>query len=412
MFSGQPWHSVSLQGGTAPNILHIDMDAFFASVEVLDRPEVAGKPAVVAHDSPRSVVTSATYEARALGIRSAMALATAKRLCPDVIVLEPHFEKYRAYSKKVMSIFYDFTPVVEQLSIDEAFLDVSGAQKIFGTPEQIAQQIKDRVREETGLPCSVGVASTKFVAKLASTKSKPNGLLVIPEEETLAFLHPLPIEAIWGVGKKTAEVLHKRGLHTVSDIAQSPPASLISALGQAAGTHLYELSWARDPRPVTTERAEKSIGKEHTFTEDVTDTEKLKATLLFQADHVGAQLRKAQLEARTIGLKVTFSDFESLTRSRTLPEATSVGREIHKVVCELLDELKTGGRAIRLIGVRAASLVDPGSQPLSLWGDEGDAWKEAEIVMDQVGEKFGPDSVRPASFLRKIEPTRESGTPG
>ena len=388
------------------------MDAFFASVEVLDRTEVAGKPSVVAHDSPRSVVTSATYEARALGIRSAMALATAKRLCPDVIVLEPHFEKYRAYSKKVMSIFYDFTPVVEQLSIDEAFLDVSGAQKIFGTPEQIAQQIKDRVREETGLPCSVGVASTKFVAKLASTKSKPNGLLVIPEEETLAFLHPLPIEAIWGVGKKTAEVLHKRGLHTVADIAQSPPASLISALGQVAGTHLYELSWARDSRPVTTERAEKSIGKEHTFTEDVTDTEKLKATLLFQADHVGAQLRKAQLEARTIGLKVTFSDFESLTRSRTLPEATSVGREIHKVVCELLDELKTGGRAIRLIGVRAASLVDPGSQPLSLWGDEGDAWKEAEIVMDQVGEKFGPDSVRPASFLRKIEPTRESGTPG
>ncbi|BAU99321.1 DNA polymerase IV [Aurantimicrobium minutum] len=408
----QPSHSVSLLGGTAPNILHIDMDAFFASVEVLDRPEVAGKPAVVAHDSPRSVVTSATYEARALGIRSAMPLVTAKRLCPDVIVLEPHFEKYRAYSKKVMSIFYDFTPVVEQLSIDEAFLDVSGAQKIFGTPEQIAQQIKDRVRDETGLPCSVGVASTKFVAKLASTKSKPNGLLVIPEEETLAFLHPLPIEAIWGVGKKTAEVLHKRGLHTVADIAQSPPASLISALGQAAGTHLYELSWARDPRPVSTQRAEKSIGKEHTFNEDVTDAVKLKATLLFQADHVGAQLRKAQLEARTIGLKVTFSDFESLTRSRTLPEATSVGREIHKVVCELLDELKTGGRAIRLIGVRAASLVDAGTQQLSLWGDEADAWKEAEIVMDQVGEKFGPDSVRPASFLRKIERTRESGTPG
>ncbi|BDU10645.1 DNA polymerase IV [Aurantimicrobium sp. INA4] len=408
----QPLHSVSLLGGTAPNILHIDMDAFFASVEVLDRPEVAGKPAVVAHDSPRSVVTSATYEARALGIRSAMPLVSAKRLCPDVIVLEPHFEKYRAYSKKVMSIFHDFTPVVEQLSIDEAFLDVSGAQKIFGTPEQIAQQIKDRVRDETGLPCSVGVASTKFVAKLASTKSKPNGLLVIPDDETLAFLHPLPIEAIWGVGKKTAEVLHKRGLHTVADIAQSPPASLISALGQAAGTQLFELSWARDPRPVTTQRAEKSIGKEHTFNEDVTDAEKLKATLLFQADHVGAQLRKAQLEARTIGLKVTFSDFESLTRSRTLPEATSVGREIHKVVCELLDELKTGGRAIRLIGVRAESLVDAGTQQLSLWGDEGDAWKEAEIVMDQVGEKFGPDSVRPASFLRKIEPTRESGTPG
>lgn len=388
------------------------MDAFFASVEVLDRPDVAGKPAVVAHNSPRSVVTSATYEARALGIRSAMPLVMAQRLCPDVIILEPHFEKYRTYSTKVMSIFHDFTPLVEQLSIDEAFLDVAGAQKIFGSPEEIARRIKERVLAETGLPCSVGVASTKFVAKLASTKSKPNGLLVIPEEETLAFLHPLPVEAVWGVGKKTADILHKRGLHTVADIAQSPPASLISALGQASGAHLYELAWGRDPRPVSTERVDKSIGKEHTFTEDVTDAEKLKATLLFQADHVGAQLRKAQLEARTIGLKVTFSDFESVTRSRTLPEATSVGREIHKVVCELLDELKTGGRAIRLIGVRAASLVDAGTQQLSLWEDENDAWKEAEIVMDKVGEKFGPDSVRPASFLRKIEPTRESGTPG
>ena len=388
------------------------MDAFFASVEVLDRPEVVGKPAVVAHDSPRSVVTSATYEARALGIRSAMPLVHARRVVPDVIVLEPHFEKYRHYSRMVMQIFHDFTPLVEQLSIDEAFLDVSGATKIFGSPEEIAALIRARVKAETGLPCSVGVASTKFVAKLASTKPKPNGLLVIPEEDTLEFLHPLPIDALWGVGKKTAEILRKRGLHTVADVAHSPESSLISALGHAAGSHLYALSWARDPRPVSTERVDKSIGKEHTFTEDVTDVEKLTATLLFQADHVGAQLRKAQLEARTIGLKVTYSDFESLTRSRTLPEATSVGREIHKVVCELLDELRLGGRSVRLIGVRAAGLVQAGGQQLSLWEDEVDPWKDAEIAMDQVGEKFGPDSVRPASFLRKIEPTRESGTPG
>lgn len=388
------------------------MDAFFASVEVLDRPEVVGKPAVVAHDSPRSVVTSATYEARALGIRSAMPVVQARRLVPDVIVMKPHFEKYRHYSRIVMNIFHDFTPVVEQLSIDEAFLDVSGAIKIFGTPEQIAAQIKQRVLEETGLPCSVGIASTKFVAKLASTKSKPNGLLAIPEENTLEFLHPLPIDALWGVGKKTAEVLHQRGLHTVADVAHSPEQSLIAALGKAAGSHLFALAWARDPRPVNTEKIDKSIGKEHTFTEDVNDMQKLTATLLFQADHVGAQLRKAQLEARTIGLKVTFSDFESLTRSRTLPEATSVGREIHKIVCELLEELRLGGRSVRLIGVRAASLVDAGAQQLSLWEDESDAWKDAEIAIDEVEKKFGPDSVRPASFLRKIEPTRESGTPG
>lgn len=388
------------------------MDAFFASVEVLDRPDVVGKPAVVAHDSPRSVVTSATYEARALGIRSAMPLATAKRIAPHVIVLEPHFEKYRHYSRMVMKIFHDFTPLVEQLSIDEAFLDVSGAVKIFGSPEHIAAQIKKRILEETGLPCSVGIATTKFVAKLASTQSKPDGLLIIEEEETLNFLHPLPIGALWGVGKKTAEVLHKRGLHTVADVAHSPEASLISALGQAAGAHLYALSWARDPRPVITERVDKSIGKEHTFNEDVTDLEKLKATLLFQADHVGAQLRKAQIEARTIGLKVTFSDFDSLSRSRTLPESTSVGREIHKIVCELLDDLRIGGRAVRLIGVRAAGLGEAGAQQLSLWENDVAPWKEAEIVIDRLDQKFGPASVRPASQLRKINPTRESGRPG
>ncbi len=388
------------------------MDAFFASVEVLDRSDVAGKPAVVAHDSARSVVTSATYEARALGIRSAMPLAVAKRICPDVIVLPPHFEKYREYSRAVMSIFHDFTPLVEQLSIDEAFLDVSGAVKIFGEPVSIAQQIRDRVLAETGLPCSVGVASTKFVAKLASTASKPNGLKVIPEQETLSFLHPLPVGALWGVGKKTAEVLRKRGLHTVADVAHSPQQSLISALGQAAGTQLWELSWGRDPRQVVTERVDKSLGKEHTFLEDVTDIETLRSTLLVQSDHVGAQLRKGQVEARTIGLKVTFADFESISRSRTLPEATSVGREIYAVVCDLLDELTLSGRAVRLIGVRAASLMEPGTQVLSLWEDEGDAWKEAEVVRDRVGEKFGPESLRPASFLRKMEPTRESGTPG
>lgn len=388
------------------------MDAFFASVEVLSKPEVSGKPAVVAHDSPRSVVTSATYEARTLGLRSAMPLSVAKRMVPNLIVLEPHFELYRHYSHQVMAIFHDFTPFVEQLSIDEAFLDVTGVKKLLGSPEHIARSIKERVLTETGLPCSIGVASTKFVAKLASTRSKPNGLLVIDEEQTLDFLHPLPVEALWGVGRKTSEVLHKRGLHTVEDVANTPEASLIAALGQAAGSHLYELSWGRDPRKVSTERVDKSIGKEHTFSADVTDQELLKATLLEQADIVGSQLRQSMSEARTIGLKVTFADFEAITRSKTLPEATSVGREIHKVVCELFDELPLGGRAIRLIGVRAANLVEAGTQPLSLWEDDTDAWKDAEIAMDEVAKKFGKASVRPASLLRNIESTRESGTPG
>lgn len=388
------------------------MDAFFASVEVLTRPDVAGKPAVVAHDSPRSVVTSATYEARALGVRSAMPLAMAKQLAPGLIVLEPHMPTYREYSRKVMAVFHEFTPLVEQLSIDEAFLDVSGAIKLFGPPETIAQKIKDRVREQTGLPCSVGLASTKFVAKLASTQSKPDGLLVIEDERTLEFLHPLPIDALWGVGKKTAEVLRKRGIHTVADVAHTPVDSLVSALGASAGQHLHNLAWAKDPRPVSTERVDKSIGKEHTFGADVTDVDKLTATLLAQADTVAAQLRADFIEARTIGLKVTFSDFESVTRSRTVPEPTSVGREIHKVVCELLDELQIGSRAVRLIGVRATSFVQAGTQPLSLWDEDVDPWKDAEIAVDEVTKKFGKDSVRPASLMRNIEPTRESGTPG
>jgi DNA polymerase-4 len=394
------------------SILHIDMDAFFASVELLDHPEHVGLPAVVAHNSTRSVVTSATYEARALGIRSAMALSMAKRLCPQVVVLEPHRALYTKYSTMVMAIFRDFTPLVEPLSIDEAFLDVSGARRLLGTPLEIATEIRRRILAETGLPCSVGIASTKFMAKLASTKSKPNGLLVVEPENTLAFLHPLSINALWGVGAKTAEVLKRRGLHTVGEVADTPVSSLISALGESAGRHLHELAWGRDPRIVTTERVEKSIGREHTFETDVRDDVALKAALLDQANRVAGQLRKAGLEARTVGLKVTFSDFTSLTRSRTLTDATSVGREIHRTVVELLDELSLGGRSLRLVGVRASALVEEGGQAFTLWDDEDDAWREAEIAVDQVADKFGRNTVVPASLMRTLEETRESGIPG
>lgn len=394
------------------SILHIDMDAFFASVELLDHPEAVGHPAVVAHNSSRSVVTSATYEARALGIRSAMALSLAKRLCPQVIVLEPHRALYTRYSVMVMAIFRDFTPLVEPLSIDEAFLDVSGARRLLGSPVQIATEIRRRVLAETGLTCSVGIAATKFMAKLASTKSKPNGLLVVEPEETLAFLHPLPINALWGVGAKTAEVLKRRGLHTVGEVADTPVSSLVSALGESAGRHLHELAWGRDPRPVVTERTEKSIGREHTFETDIRDDVALKAALLDQSARVAGQLRQAGLEARTVGLKVTFSDFTSLTRSRTLSDATSVGREIHRTVVELLDELKRGSRSVRLIGVRASALVEEGGQAFTLWDDEDDAWREAEIAVDLVAEKFGRNAVMPASLMRTMEETRESGIPG
>lgn len=401
-----------LQQRNGPSILHIDMDAFFASVELLDHPEFVGLPAVVAHNSARGVVTSATYEARALGIRSAMGLSTARRLCPTLIVLEPHRAKYTKYSAEVMAIFRDFTPLVEPLSIDEAFLDVSGSRRLLGTPLKIATEIRRRVLTETGLTCSVGIASTKFLAKLASTKSKPNGLLVVEPEDALDFLHPLPINALWGVGAKTAEVLKRRGLHTVGEVADTPLTSLISALGGSAGRHLHELAWGRDARAVTTVRVEKSIGREHTFETDVRDDVALKAALLDQATRVAAGLRRAELEARTVGLKITFSDFTSLTRSRTLSDATSIGREIHRTVVELLDELKLGGRSVRLVGVRASALVEEGGQAFTLWDDEDDAWREAEIAIDLVSEKFGHNTVVPASLMRTMEETRESGIPG
>lgn len=396
---------------TTASILHIDMDAFFASVELLERPELIGEPAVVAHDGPRSVVSSATYAARELGIRSAMPLTVAKRLCPTVVVLEPHFEKYRALSAQVMSIFEQYTPLVEQLSIDEAFLDVSGARRLHGDPADIARNIKTQVIMETGLFCSVGVAENKFVAKVASTASKPNGLLIIEPDKTLEFLHPLPIEALWGVGKVTAEKLHKRGLHTVGDIASTPQKSLVNLLGHAAGEHLTQLAMGRDPRTVTPERIEKSISHEQTFEVDISDAGRLKRAMLAQSNRVASQLRESGWQSRTISIKVTYSNFETITRSVTLPEPTSIGRMIHRIACELFDNLEWPGRSVRLIGVRAGQLVEAGTSQLSLW-QEDDGWGDLEQVIDQVSHKFGSASVRPASLMSKLEKTRESGTPG
>ena len=388
------------------------MDAFYASVELLARPELRGKPAVVAHDSPRSVVTSATYEARALGIRSAMPLGIAQQKVSGLIVLEPHMSVYRDYSRQVMSVCEQVTPYVEQLSIDEAFLDVTGAQKLLGTPQEIAHKLKKDIYDSTGLTCSVGGASTKFLAKVASTRSKPDGLLIIDEDKSLEFLHPLPLESLWGVGKKTSAALHNLGLHTVADVAHARPEMLIAALGRAQGEHLHNLAWGIDPRVVSPERIDQSIGKEHTFNEDVTDLNTLTAALLNQAEEVGYRLRKNAFVAKTISIKLTFAHFEQTTKSKTLPEATSVSREIYQVACELLDAVPLEGRAVRLIGIRASSFFEPGSPQLTLWEDEMSSWEQAERAIDHLTEKFGKTAVRPATLLRNIEPTRESGTPG
>jgi len=384
-------------------ILHIDMDAFFASVELLDRPDLRGQPVIIAGESGRSVVTSATYEARKFGVRSAMPVGQAKRLCPKAIVLPPHGAKYKHYSRVVMSMFRDVTPLVEPLSIDEAFLDIAGARRLLGSPLEIARAIRRRVSDETGLTCSIGAASTKFIAKLASTRSKPDGLLVIPHEHTLAFLHPLPVASLWGVGKTTAESLAKRGITTVAELSATPLDVLQQWVGAAAGAKLHDLSWARDPRAVNPNGVEKSIGHENTFGTDVGDFDVMKRELLDQAERVAVRLRKGGFKSRTIALKLRFADFTTITRSRTLPEATDTGRRIYEQAVELLREVDFRGRRVRLLGVRAEQLTD-GDVPtdFALWGDdESDGWRDAEGVMDAASARFGLGAIRPAALLGK-----------
>lgn len=389
--------AASVDSSTA-TILHVDLDAFFASVELLDRPELVDRPVVVAHDSARSVVTAANYPARRYGVRSAIPLARALQLCPSAIVLEPHFEKYRHYSRQVMAIFDDMTPLVERLGIDEAFLDVAGARGVLGSPAEIAALIRGRVRAETGLACSVGAAATKFVAKLASGRAKPDGLLVVPGPETLAFLHPLPIGALWGVGAVTEKALLGRGLHTIGDLAQTPVAVLRRIVGEAGAVKLHDLANGIDPRRVTRDTVEKSIGHEVTFEVDIADATVLRRELLRQATQVGRRLRAAGIEGRTVVLKLRYADFTTITRSRTLPEATDVGRRIADEVRSLYDALGAHP-PVRLIGVRMEQLVEVGAGAKGLWDDD-EGWRDAERAIDDLGERFGRDLVRPASLLR------------
>lgn len=389
--------AASVDSSTA-TILHVDLDAFFASVELLDRPELVDKPVVVAHNSSRSVVTAANYPARKFGVRSAIPLARALQLCPGAIVLEPHFEKYRHYSHQVMAIFDDMTPIVERLGIDEAFLDVAGAGGVIGSPAEVGALIRQRVHSETGLACSVGAAATKFVAKLASGRAKPDGLLVVPRSETLAFLHPLPASALWGVGAVTEKALLDRGLHTIGEIAETPVAVLRRIVGVAGAAKLHDLANGIDPRSVTPDTLEKSIGHEVTFEVDVSDAATLRRELLRQATQVARRLRAAGVEGRTVVLKLRYADFTTITRSKTLAEATDVGRRIADEVRSLY-EVVGAHPPVRLIGVRMEQLAATGATAQGLWDDD-EGWRGAERVIDDVGERFGRDLVRPASLLR------------
>lgn len=376
------------------------MDAFFAAVEVHRRPELRGRPVVVGGLGPRGVVSSASYPARRYGIHSAMPTARARALCPHAVFLAPDFTAYTTASRRVMQIFRDVTPLVEPLSLDEAFLDVTGAQRLFGPPSAIAQLIRERVATEVGLTCSVGVASSKFVAKLGSTRAKPDGLLVVPIARVLDFLHPLPVEALWGVGERSAETLHRLGLVTVGELARAPDGMLRQALGTAAARHLHELAWGRDPRRVTPERGEKSVGAEVTFDVDVTDRREIRRALLGLAEKVGARLRRSGQVGRTVALKVRLADFRTVSRSRSLDVPTDVGRELFDTAWALYTLLDPG-EPIRLVGIRVEQIMPVRDAPRQLvLGEPARGWREAERAVDAAAARFGRSVIGPASLLR------------
>ena len=377
------------------------MDAFFALVEVRENPSLTGKQVIVGYDGNRGVVLSATYEARKLGVHSAMPMSRALRLAPNAIVVEPDHEKYSEVSENVMAIFESVTPLVQPLSVDEAFLDISGAQKLMGTPTQIGEVIRARVSDEQGVTCSVGVASTMFVAKLATNFAKPDGLHVVPADKVIEFLHPLPIGALWGVGEKTAEQLARLGLVNVSDIANTPVKTLARVIGQAAAEHLYELSWGRDPRVVTPNQAEKSIGAERTFEADIDDPEEILAQILDLSNKVAKRLRAANYFSRTITIKVRFADFTSVTRSKSLPSSTDLATEIYATSKSLFEAMHLQRARIRLVGVRATGLVPTSESSVQLeFSNRDSGWREAEVAMDQVSLKFGNSAVKPARLIK------------
>jgi DNA polymerase-4 len=386
---------------TGCTVLHVDMDAFFASASLLSRPELVGTPVIIGGGGNRGVVLSATYEARKFGVASAMPMSRARRLCPTATVIAPDHHLYSQISAAVMATFETITPVVEPLSLDEAFLDVSGSLRRLGNPARIGQLIRDTVHDEQGITCSVGVAPTKFVAKLASGLAKPDGMVVVPRDEVVAFVQQLPVGALWGVGGKSEEVLVRLGLRTIGDVAHAPVDMLRRAIGEAGAERLHELSWGRDPRTVTPGRDEKSIGHETTFETDRTDAGELHRVLLQLADGVGQRLRRSGVLGRTIAIKLRFADFTTITRSRTLAEPTDVSRRIYEAARELYDQANSSARPVRLIGVRAEQLVGDGGSALGLWDDDED-WREAEQTVDAIAERFGAGAVRPAALLKPV----------
>ena len=381
-------------------ILHVDMDAFYASVEERDNPKLKGK-AVVVGAGKRGVVSAANYEARKFGIRAAMPVYKAKALAPHAVFLTPDIAKYSEVSKHVMQIFNDVTPYVEPISLDEAFLDVTGARKLLGTGKQIADLIRKRVEKEQGITCSVGIAHNKFIAKIASGHCKPNGVLEIDPAKMLDFLHPLAANEIWGVGPKTNEQLEKLGLITIADIANTPRSTLIKILGQAGGSSLYELAWGRDYRDVITEHIEKSISASETFDFDIDQQEEILKEYLRLTEKSAERMREKGLAANTISIKVRFSDFKTISRSKTLDLPINSTQEIFEVVKNLYLALGLERVLIRLVGVSLDSLVENDDLQQMVLGQRESGWAQADRAIDRIKQRFGRTSLRPARLVSK-----------
>ncbi|ASY09473.1 DNA polymerase IV [Candidatus Nanopelagicus limnes] len=379
-------------------ILHVDMDAFYASVAEKDNPKLKGK-AVVVGAGRRGVVSAANYEARKFGIRAAMPVYKAKALAPHAIFISPDMARYEEVSIEVMKIFEEVTPLVEPISLDEAFLDVTGSKRLLGSGRQIADLIRRRVEEQEGITCSVGISHNKFIAKIASNHCKPNGVLEIDPEKVLDFLHPLAAKEIWGVGPKTNEQLMKMGLLTVGDIANTPRSTLIRVLGQASGSSLYELAWGRDYRDVETEHIEKSISASETFDLDLDSQEEILKEFLRLTERGVERMREKAFATNTISIKVRFADFKTISRSKTVDLPITGTQEIFEVVKNLYLSLNLDRVLIRLVGISLDSLVEDEDVKQLTLGERATGWRQADKAIDRIKGRFGAGSLRPARLV-------------
>jgi DNA polymerase-4 len=397
--------------GSAPHLLHVDMDAFYASVAIRDRPELHDVPVVVG-GGHRGVVLSANYPARRYGIRSGMSGVEAHRLCPRLVTVPADFDVLRPVSKAIMETFRQFTPVVEVMSLDEAFLDVRGATRLFGPPPLIADRIRARVRAEHGITCSVGIAAAVSVAKLASRRAKPDGVLVIPPDQFAAIVHPLDVGELYGVGEATRQRLHRLGLMTVGDVARIPVAELRRMLGGHLGGHLHTLAWGADRSDLSPGGAgtfgfgegvpEGSMGSQHTLHSDTRDRDHLGRELLQLASRVAARLRAADKVGRTVAITIRWSDFRTITRSRTLPEPTDVTDDVYQAALLLLADVFPLRMAVRLVGLRVEGLRprrELGSRQLVI-GERDPGWPDADRAVDRATARFGSSAVRRGSLIR------------